>query len=381
MNFIALITIGGLIVPCLIWFSLILKNDKIHQRRQVHRMKAKKFFLLLFVIPLASIALGFLLAIGLRIAIPTPSAMMKTNYERILFFTYATQVPSDVYNQSIAAIAWSVTWPLICIAVALLFDIYFRSLALPRLRVPLLIAFTLFGGALFYSLHFFFDARATQAGLMSAASFAGLPVPLWIIRSVNTLAILSKISLLSILLLLQSYLGPIFTAYLLSAGVYQHLVQQKSHLLASTGAFFFDQPPLLMDPALNWIFKGFPPWSPEIFLMLQLIYNILMNGGETFGQPISSFIQSYLPPLIDGIKNFIRSLLTRFRGWQWTSTSQHYWHEKINQARRNLMPTVKPADPGNVMPAAKSSDPAQIGLEEWEQEREAITNNLSKLDP
>jgi hypothetical protein len=365
MNFIALITIGGLTVPCLVWFSIILKQDWRHLQRfrQIQGERNKVFFRSLFLVPLGIVVLGFLLSLLLRIPMPTPSTMMETHYEKFLFFTYPTQVPSSAYNESIAAIAWSVTWPFICIGVAIICFVYFRSLTLPRLRLPLLVAATLLGGMLFYAVHFFFDDRSTEAGLISISVSPQLPVPTWIIRSVNTLAILSRISVLSILIMIQSYLGPVFTGYLLSAAVFQFMVHEKSGMLALTGQLVFVQPPLLMDPALNWIFKGFPPWSSEIFLATQLIFNILMNIIETFGKSAFQSIYSCSGQMMAGIRNLISNQFTRVKDWRWSSGNPQWKSRKAKLSTRYEAP-----------------DPILTRMDEWDRERDAIADNLRKLD-
>lgn len=366
MNFIALITIGGLIVPCVIWFSIILKNDWLHRSRRIQQMKLRDFFRLLLVVPFGIAILGFLFSLFLRTVMPTPPAMMETHYDQFLIFTHATQVPSSAYNKSIAIIAGSVTWPFACIAIAIIGVIYFQSLSLPRLCLPLLVTSMLLWGVFFYSLHFFFDARSTEAELVLSSVSPQLPVPTWIFRLVNTLFILSRISVLSILIMIQSYLGPIFTGYLLSAAVFQIIVHEKSSLLSSTGHLVFIQPPLLMDPVLNWIFKGFPRWSPEFFLMMQLIYNIIMNSSETFGKSAFASIQSYPGQMMVGIRNLNQFI--RAKGLGWASGR----HQRKN--RKTKLPT-------NTIIAPKPVDPYHIAMEEWDRERDAIADNLRKLDP
>jgi hypothetical protein len=239
------------------------------------RMSLREFITLLSCVYLGIISLGFLLRLPLMIVMPTPSALMETQVHYFLIFPTYNQVSSSAYHQSIADVAWILTWPTIFVAFAIISIIYFKSLSLPRLYFPVRLTAIHLVGALFYSILFFHGDLAVNAKLISRASFAyfsvspHLMIPAWIIRTINTLLLLSKASLLAILILLQSYLGPVFTGYLLSALTFQFMHYYEIGILSTTRFFDFTQLPLIINPVLNLIFKDSPKSASTIFLISQ----------------------------------------------------------------------------------------------------------------
>lgn len=377
MNFAAFITIGGLVSPFLFWFLALFKNDIIRHNRMANkaRMSLREFITLLSCVYLGIISLGFLLRLPLMIVMPTPSALMETQVHYFLIFPTYNQVSSSAYHQSIADVAWILTWPTIFVAFAIISIIYFKSLSLPRLYFPVRLTAILLVGALFYSILFFHGDLAVNAKLISRASFASfsvsphLMIPAWIIRTINTLLLLSKASLLAILILLQSYLGPVFTGYLLSALTFQFMHYYEIGILSTTRFFDFTQLPLIINPVLNLIFKDSPKSASTIFLISQFTYNILINGCEIYRKHAFSWLQFYPSQPIIQARKILSLLVERLRALK-ASLDEIQWKKKRTKSAHSKYKIIST----NVTESHKNRE------DEWDLARDAIAKNLRELD-
>jgi hypothetical protein len=377
MDFAAIITIGGLVSPFLFWFLALFKNDLIIRKKMVNKTRTslREFITLLLCVYLGIISLGFLLRLPLMIVMPTPSALMETQLHYFLIFPRYNQVSSPAYHQSIAAVAWILTWPTILVAFAIISIIYFKSLSLPRLYIPVRLAAIILVGALFYSILFFYGDLAINTELIyrtSTLSFSVSPhlaIPAWIIRSINTLLLLSRASLLAILILLQSYLGPIFTGYLLSAGTFQFMHYHEIGILATTRFFDFTQLPLIINPVLNLIFKDSPKSASTIFLMSQFTYNILINSCEIYRKHAFSWLQSYPSQLIVQVRKMLSLLVEQLRALR-ASLDGLQWKKKRTKSAHSKYKIIST----NANESHKNKE------DEWDLARDAIVKNLRELD-
>lgn len=308
------------------------------------------------------------------IVMPTPSSLMETQVHYFLIFPTYNQVSSSAYHQSIAHIAWILTWPTIFVAFAIISIIYFKSLSLPRLFFPVRLTAILLVGALFYSILFFQGDLAVNTKLISRASFAyfsvspHLMIPAWILRIINTLLLLSKASLLAILILLQSYLGPIFSGYLLGAITFQFMQYHEIGILSTTRFSDFTQLPLFY-PELNLIFKDSPKSAPTIFLISQFTYNILINGCEVYRTHAFSWLQFYPSQLIVQARKILGLLVQRLRSLK-AALDEIQWKNKRIKSAHSKYKIIST----NVTESHKNRE------DEWDLARDAIAKNLRELD-
>lgn len=269
MNGLAVLLMGAVMFFCFIWFQKILKKDysrfktlnhtnaNPHQAEGIIRSfgNISAFSFLLFIF---STTVSFFI---LTIAIKPPPAMIETSYF-LGFIPYSTVSASfqSVWSNLAFALGLSISLPFITLAICGF------GLVLPRTIPPSYIAMLLILGSLVYASAYIFDGSVMH----KQPSFIPpiLALPEWISKAYNACTSIIKVNFFCIALILKTYLGPVFTGYIISVEVYHFLVHGVV------------KPVPLLSSILDWVFEGLPHWVSSIYLITQVIYNIISNGIE-----------------------------------------------------------------------------------------------------
>jgi len=269
MNGLAVLLMGAVMILCVIWFQKILKKDHRHFKALSHanaNLHQAESIIDSFGIILASSFLQIILLATvfffiLIIALKPPPAMIETSYLLgfIPYSTLSAAFQSICWNLAFA-LGLSITLPFITLAICRF------GLVLPRTIPPSYIARLLIVGSLVYASAYLFDGSVVHKHPSFIPPMLSLPE--WISRAYNACSSIIKVNFFCITLILKTYLGPVFTGYIISVEVYHFLVH---------GVI---KPVPLLSSILDWVFEGLPHWVSSIYLITQVIYNIIANGLE-----------------------------------------------------------------------------------------------------
>lgn len=166
----------------------------------------------------------------------------------------------------------SLVAPVANLALALSLLFIFNQNRILRMRVPLVLCSILLLGGLIFNLilifqdHSFSVTRGTVDPLLSLDS-----LPAWIKKTIHAFSNLSKVSIVTIFILVKSYLGPLATGYVLCSLLYSHFVIGSQ----------VDMSIFVLGPLLDWALEVVPYFWASLYLVLQVSYNVILNGFET----------------------------------------------------------------------------------------------------
>lgn len=266
MNPIAVVLMGLIMTSCIFWFIRILRHDKRLRRPLVYDDLHENIIVGLCFTIIASFFAIVPVSDIMQRMINVPPSMWEAKW--FLIFPY-TQ-PSRIYNDFIATLSWRVTGSLLLLVITSSCLYFVARTGLRRLLVPIVISAVLLIGALVYNSASLFDPnyKAASSWLLPYEKQFDIPLA---IHKIDIVSLnLSKVCVLTLSLLLKTYLGPIITGYVFSAELYSVFVYGKF------------QPIPILTSILDWVFEGFPFWASSLYLVIQVTYNILLNGIQAY---------------------------------------------------------------------------------------------------
>ena len=130
----------------------------------------------------------------------------------------------------------------------------------------LLLGGLIFNLILIFQDHSFSVPKGTIDPLLSLDS-----LPAWIKKTIHAFSNLSKVSIVTVFILVKSYLGPLATGYVLCSLLYSHFVIGSQ----------VDMSIFVLGPLLDWALEVVPYFWASLYLVLQVSYNVILNGFET----------------------------------------------------------------------------------------------------
>lgn len=241
---------GIVMYLCVLWFMRILRIDSKH----FDRYRTIPIEYAAFVIALSYPIVGGILWLATYVPVNMLVGLPEWNLG----------LTASINNVLVLSIANT------ALAISLMY-VFYRNY-LPRMRAPLLLCSILLLGGFIYNLILIFQDRsfAITNEVIDNASYLQ-SAPIWIKKTIHAFSNLSKVSIVTIFVLLKSYLGPLATGYILCSLLYSHFVSRSEVELSV----------FLLGPLLDWALEVVPHFWSSTYLILQVSYNVIENGFET----------------------------------------------------------------------------------------------------
>ena len=241
---------GIVMYLCVLWFMRILRIDAKHSDRYRTMPIEYAAFVITISYPIVGAILWIItyVPVNMLVGLPEWNLSLTASINNILVLSIAN----------------------IALALSLIYVFYQHNLL--RMRAPLLLCSILLLGGFIYNLILIFQDRSfTLSSETIYNAYYHQSVPIWIRKTIHGFSNLSKVSIVTIFILVKSYLGPLATGYILCSLLYSHFVSNNPVELHV----------FLLGPLLDWALEVVPYFWASAYLILQVSYNVIENGFET----------------------------------------------------------------------------------------------------
>ena len=241
---------GIVMYLCVLWFMRIIRIDAKHSDGYRTIPIEYAAFVIAISYPIVVVVLWIITYVPVNMLVGLPEWNLSL-----------TATINNVLVLSIANIA---------LALSLIYVFYQHNLL--RMRAPRLLCSILLLGGFIYNLILIFQDHGftlTSETINNASYHQSAPT--WIKKAIHGLSNLSKVSIVTIFVLVKSYLGPLATGYILCSLLYSHFVSKNQVELSV----------FLLGPLLDWALEVVPHFWSSAYLILQVSYNVIENGFET----------------------------------------------------------------------------------------------------